>query len=242
MSAGTMPAATATHSRHVVFDVVGTCVSFDAFYHRIDEVIGVRLLECNINAAHFGYTWMTAAELEFTFLSISEHNQRYKDVLRALFYRTLGMIGIRDPRGFATDDERDTCVDAYSQLDLRDGCRECLQMLRDRGFTVWCLTTGDVDRVKGYFDRAEIDMPRENIISCDTKGMAKPSLAVYRSVLDKLQKGESPYFAGAHLWDVSAAVRAGFKGAYCLAYESDIVTGRYGAEMTVVAETLPKLA
>jgi 2-haloacid dehalogenase len=92
-----------TGQKHVVFDVVGTCVSFDAFYNGIDKVIGNRLLARNITARSFGFTWMTAAELEFTFLSISERYKPYKEVMSALFFRTLYMMGVEDPRGFATE-------------------------------------------------------------------------------------------------------------------------------------------
>lgn len=46
-------------AKHVVFDIVGTLVSFDAFYDRIDEVIGEKLRSNGISPQLFGYTWMT---------------------------------------------------------------------------------------------------------------------------------------------------------------------------------------
>jgi hypothetical protein len=49
---------------------------------------------------------MTGAELEFTLLSISERYKPYKEIMSALFYRTLSMIGVEDPRAFATNVER----------------------------------------------------------------------------------------------------------------------------------------
>lgn len=45
--------------KNVVFDIVGTLVSFDAFYNRIDEVIGEKLKSQAIPSKLFGYTWMT---------------------------------------------------------------------------------------------------------------------------------------------------------------------------------------
>ena len=128
--------------KHVVFDVVGTCVSFDAYYERIDSVLGAKLRHHYVTPQHFGYTWQTAAELEFTFLSISESYKPYKDILRGLFYRTLCLCGIADPRAIATEEEREQCIEGYSALQLRPGCRETFQLLRDNGFTVWCFTTG----------------------------------------------------------------------------------------------------
>ena len=163
--------------KHIVFDVVGTLVSFTAFYNRIDEIIGAQLRGAGIPPSLFGYTWMTTAELEFTFLSMSSRHASYKDVMKAVFYRTLWMSVTQSPRTFATEDERDKCQEGYAMLKLREGAKECIEVLRGEGFNVWCLTTADVDRVRGYFERDGVDMP--TIVSCDEKGVAKPSLGVY---------------------------------------------------------------
>lgn len=228
--------------KHVVFDVVGTCVSFDAFYARIASVIGPKLLAKNITPRFFGFSWMTAAELEFTFLSISERYKPYKEVITALFYRTLYMAGIEDPRSFATDAERDQCVQGYSELELRSGTRECFAKLRDAGFTVWCLTTGDTRRVRGYFERAGVVMPLENFISCDSVGVAKPALAAYQPALERLALEDVKWFAAAHMWDVSAAVKVGFRGAYCTVYEKESCEEIFDTQMEVVADSLPEMA
>ncbi|CAL5870231.1 uncharacterized protein PFLUO_LOCUS4466 [Penicillium psychrofluorescens] len=228
--------------KHVVFDVVGTCVSFDAFYNCIDRVIGDKLLAKNITARSFGFTWMTAAELEFTFLSISERYRPYKDVITALFFRTLYMVGVESPRTFATEAERDQCVQGYSELELRPGTSDCFAILRNAGFTVWCLTTGDTKRVRGYFERAGVDMPLENFISCDTQGVAKPALAAYRPALAKFAPDDVKWFAAAHMWDVSAAVKVGFRGAYCTIYEQESCEEIFDTKMEVLEETLPLMA
>lgn len=228
--------------KHVVFDVVGTCVSFDAFYACIDRVIGDRLRAHGITAQAFGYSWMTAAELEFTFLSISERYRPYKGVLQALFFRTLYMAGVQSPRVFATDAERDQCVQGYSELELRPGTKECFSALRNAGFTVWCLTTGDTSRVHGYFERAGVEMPLENFISCDSQGVAKPALAAYRPALARFAPEDSKWFAAAHMWDVSAAVKVGFRGAYCTIYEQDPCEEIFDEKMEVVADTLAHMA
>lgn len=128
-------------AKHVVFDIVGTLVCFDAFYNRINEVIGEKLRSHGIPAQLFGFAWMTQAELEFTFLSISSRHTSYKDVMKAMFYRTLWMSGIQEPRQFATDEERDRCQAGYSLLGPREGAKECIETLRSNGFSVWCLTT-----------------------------------------------------------------------------------------------------
>lgn len=227
-------------AKHVVFDVVGTLVSFTAFYDRIEQVIGDKLLAEGIKPSLFGYTWMTTAELEFTFLSISSRHTTYNEVMKAMFYRVLWISGITHPRSFATDEERDRCQEGYSMLTLREGARECISILHDAGFKVWCLTTANPERVRGYFERGGMAMPP--IVSCDEKGVAKPQLAAYMSVIEKFGKDELKWFAACHAWDVSAARVAGFKGAYCSAYEQEPCWEIFGGEMEVVEDTLVGMA
>ncbi|KAJ5662637.1 2-haloalkanoic acid dehalogenase [Penicillium maclennaniae] len=231
-----------TGRKHVVFDVVGTCVSFDAFYDTINRVIGDRLTANNITAPFFGFSWMTAAELEFTFLSVSARHKPYKQVLESLFYRTLHMAGIAAPREIATEAERNQCVQGYPELQLRPGTEKCFDILRKGGFTVWCLTTGDIERVQGYFERGCVDMPSDNIISCDTHGLAKPALTAYKPTFDRFAPEDDKWFAAGHMWDVTAATKAGFRGAYCTVYEKESCSEIFDEMMDVTAETLPEMA
>ena len=226
-------------SKHVVFDVVGTCVSFSAYYERIESVLGSQLRQHTITAQHFGFTWQTAAELEFTFLSISGSYKPYKDVLRGIFYRTLSLCGVAEPRNIATDEQREQCIDGYSSLELRPGCEEAFRYLRDNGFTVWCFTTGDIQRVKGYFERAGVDMPLENIVSCDSAGVAKPALPAYESVYKRFSEDDVKWFAAAHLWDVAAATKVGFRGAWSAVYEKEACLDVFSdAKLEILADSL----
>jgi 2-haloacid dehalogenase len=228
--------------KHVVFDIVGTLVSFDAYFSHINQTIGPKLLSHTITAQTFGYTWMTAAELEFTFLSISSRHRQYTPVLSAVFFRTLFMLGVPSPRSEFTEAERDACIAGYSLLELRPGVGECLETLRAGGLTVWALTTGDPTRVLGYFANGGIEFPRENFITCDTSGVAKPALESYKPALEKFGAEDQKWFAAAHMWDVSAAVKAGFMGAYCTIYERDACESIFSEKMEVVADDLVTMA
>ncbi|RDW68988.1 uncharacterized protein DSM5745_08748 [Aspergillus mulundensis] len=231
-------------SKNVVFDVVGTLVSYDHLFAAIDTQLGPRLREHNIKPSLLGYTWIEVAEREYTYLSMSGKYTVFADVFRALFYRMLWMAGIKEPREFATDSDLEYIMKEYAGLKLRPGAKECVQKLRDAGFRVWCFTAGDVKRVSGYFENEGVEMPASDLISCDAAGLGKPDLAAYRPLLGQLvgeNGGRVPWFAAGHMWDVSAARRAGFKGAYTSIWEKEPLTELFG-EMDVIDETLPGMA
>ncbi|KAI9054511.1 hypothetical protein LZ554_001668 [Drepanopeziza brunnea f. sp. 'monogermtubi'] len=263
--------------KHLVLDIVGTCVSFSAFYAQIATTLGARLLTYNISPAHFGYTWKEAAELEFYLLLQSQSQSQseserggggvvvpYPRVLAAVFARTLIMAGVpaalvrAETGAFASTHDRDVCVRAYTEgLELREGCREMVERLRAEGWCVWCLTSGEKGRVRGYFEKGGLVMEEERIVSCEElaakmegegKGergglLYKPCLAAYRAVLALFAEEDEKWFGAAHMWDVSAAVKAGFRGAYCSIYDQDPCAEIFDTEtMDVMAETLPEMA
>ncbi|KAI4731204.1 2-haloalkanoic acid dehalogenase [Aureobasidium sp. EXF-10728] len=228
--------------KHVVFDVVGTLVSYDAFFASIETVLGPRLLAQNLSPKLFGFAWLESSEREFTYLSISSRHKPYKTVFSAMFYRILWMSGIASPREFATDAERDEMVASYSTLRLRDGVQETFDLLRENGFEVWCLTTGDQERVLGYFGNAGVRFPQERFRSCDSSGVAKPALEAYRPLYYGFGAEDEKWFAAAHYWDVSAAKIVGFKGAYCSVYEKEDCKELFDVDMDVMADTLPEMA
>lgn len=188
-----------TPKKHVVFDVVGTCVGYQAFFDGVEKTIGSQLVAAGLSSQLFAFAWMESAEREFTYLSVSERYVPYLTVMKSLFYRILWMAGVKNPREFATDEQRDIMMKSYSDLTPREGLKETIELFRSSGFTVWCLTTGDITRVRGYFQKAGIDMPMENFLSCDTKGVAKPALAAYEPALSSLGKDDTKWFAAAHM-------------------------------------------
>ncbi|KAL2836922.1 HAD-like domain-containing protein [Aspergillus pseudoustus] len=231
-------------SKNVVFDVVGTLISYEALFDAIDTRLGARLRAEGIKPSLLGYTWIEVAEREYTYLSISGTYKPFATVFRALFHRMLWMAGIAEPRAFASESDLEFIMAEYAGLKLRPGAAECVQKLRNAGFTVWCFTAGDLERVGGYFAREGVAMPKENLLSCDDRGIGKPDPEAYKPLLEKLVSengGLTPWFAAGHMWDVSAARRAGFRGAYSAIWEKEPLTELFG-EMDVIDETLPGMA
>jgi 2-haloacid dehalogenase len=189
----------------------GTCVSYDNYLDTIESRLGERMRAHNVGTKLFGYTLIEATEREYTYLSLSGKYVVFMDIFRSIFYRTLWLAGIEEPRKFATDEDLDIIVRSYWNLKPREGLRECFAKLRAAGFTVWALTAGDTARVAGYFSTAGIDLPADNFVSCDTIGKGKPAPECYKFIMDKFPKENlEAWFAAAHMWDSSAARRNGY--------------------------------
>lgn len=134
----------------------------------------------------------------------------YERTFRAIFHRMLWKAGVPEPQDFASEEDLEAITKGYNDMKFRPGAKECIQKLRDAGFTVWCFTMGGLERVGGYFKQAEVELPAENLLSCDSSGIGKPDPEAYRPLLKKLSfDGSRPWFAAAHMWDVGAARRTG---------------------------------
>lgn len=136
-------------SKTVVFDVVGTCVGYEAYFDAISHRLGTKLIAEGIKPQLLGFAWIEAAEREYTYLSISGRYVTFQDVFQTLFYRMLWMAGIEEPRKFATDEDNEYISQEYTKLQPRPGLKECFEKLRGAGFTVKALTAGDRRRVLG---------------------------------------------------------------------------------------------
>jgi 2-haloacid dehalogenase len=153
---------------------------------------------------------MEAGEKECTYLSVSTTYVKFVDVFRSIFYRTLRQIGIKDPRSFASDEDREFLLAAYRSLKARPGLATCFSKLREAGFKVWCFTSGDTERVSGYLAAGGVDFPSDNFVSCDTFRISKPAPTAYQYILDKFPtENREVWFAAAHMWDAAAARRNG---------------------------------
>lgn len=195
--------------KHVVFDIVGTCVHYDSIVSALDARLGDRLRAQCITPGHLVNTWIETAEREYTYLSISGRYATFDACFKSLFYRVLWLAGIEEPRKFASDEDLGHVFEGYSALAPREGTAECFRILREGGFTVWGFTMGDKERVGGYFARGGVDFQSENLISCDGLGFGKPHPEAYKHVLQRFGSEEA-WFAAAHMWDASSAKSTGY--------------------------------
>ena len=161
-------------NKNVVFDVVGTLVSYDTLIEALDTRLGARLREEGVKPSLLTNTWIELAEREYTYLSMSGKYVSFNECMAKLFYRVLYLAEIPNPRKFATDEDVRSLMDAYNRLTMRPDAAVCIGKLRRAGFTVWGLTAANLDGVAGLFKQAGVEMPKENLLSCDQSGVGKP--------------------------------------------------------------------
>ncbi|KAH3663406.1 hypothetical protein OGAPHI_005396 [Ogataea philodendri] len=213
----------------VVFDIIGTCIGYDVMLDAIETRLGSKLKAYNIGTKVFFDAWGTACERDFSYLSQIGNYQPTKKILKATFYRALHHAGIPDPMGLVPDEDLEYLSEQWLKLKARPELSKMWNLLRQEGFTIWCLTDGDKDRVKGYFNNSSIEMPDENIVSCDSLKIGKPTPEVYKFMLNKIPgKGKDAWFAAAHMWDCCAAKKAGFQTAWTNVYEKFPCTDIFG--------------
>lgn len=207
----------AAANKNVVFDVVGTLVGYEKLFEAIDARLGDRLRAQGVKPILLGYTWIEVAEREYTYLSMSGKYVSYAEVFEKIFWRMLWYVvpsictdqeltmhrkaGIEQARDFAGSEDLAYIMEhGYKQLTLRPGAKECIEKLRNAGFTVRAFTMGDLKRVGAYFASAGVEMPSEHLQSCDTSEVGKPDPVAYKPLLERLtQEGGTPWFAAAHM-------------------------------------------
>ncbi len=229
--------------KHIVFDVVGTLVSHEHFYDVISTRLGPALAPYNISGRLLGYAWLETAEREYTYLSLSGRYVPFAKVFQAIFFRVLHFAGVPEPRSIASDEDVEFFILEYRNCTVRPGARECIDRLKESGWTVWAFTSGDRERVRGYFQKGAIAIDNEHTITCDDVGAGKPELKAYEGLKEHIgiDTEERLWFAAAHGWDVGAAGRAGFKTAYCTVLEKEPLEDVFG-KTDVVAVSLVDLA
>jgi 2-haloacid dehalogenase len=223
----------------IVFDIIGTCIGYDVMIDAITHKIGNKLNKFNCNPELFFNAWGTACERDFAYLSQIGHYHPTRKILKSIFFRTLYQAGIDEPKDVVSEEDLEYLCDEWLKLTCRPELPALWKMLRENGFTIWCLTDGDAERVKGYFKNSNLTMPDENIVSCDSLGIGKPTPEVYTYMLDKLpNKGKDAWFGAAHMWDCCAAKKAGFRTAWTNVYEKYPCEDIFGSPDIIAGDLL----
>ncbi|WWC87049.1 haloacid dehalogenase, type II [Kwoniella dendrophila CBS 6074] len=229
----------------VVFDVVGTCFSYDNGAEAVQARLGDKLKKYGIPSKLLFYAWVCGTERDYSYLSQIKQYKPFFEILSNTLKRVLFQAGIpaEDLEGdnFFTKEDVEYIRSEYLKLKARPGLKEMMKTLRDGGFEVWCCSDANIERVKGYFDHAGVEMPLDHILSADSVNAGKPEPAVYKYAREKAgsdQQGEVSVFAASHAWDCAAAKSAGFLTAYTTTYELDECVEIFGKSDLVAPDLI----
>ncbi|ORY24895.1 haloacid dehalogenase [Naematelia encephala] len=217
----------------VVFDVVGTCFSYDTGAEALQTRLGPKLESFGIPSKLLFYAWVCGTERDYSYLSQIKQYKPFFQILSSTLKRVLFQAGVPESAldDFYTQEDVDYIMDEYKKLRPRPGLGEMMNTLRGGGFEIWCCSDANPDRIKGYFDGAGVEMPVDHILSADMVKAGKPEAAVYKFAREKAgsdKDGEVSVFAASHAWDVAAARSAGFLTAYTTTYELDECVDVFG--------------
>lgn len=160
-------------------------VTYDNGRDALKTRLGPKLEKAGISPQLLMYSWITSTERDYTYLSLIHQYKQFIEIMRHSFTRLLYQAGVPDPESVCSEEDMEYILAEYKELRPREGLAEMIDILRKGGFEVYCCTDANVDRVKGYFDRAGIEMPTERILSADEVGVGKPEAAVYKFAMEK---------------------------------------------------------
>jgi 2-haloacid dehalogenase len=220
------------------FDVIGTCFHFD----RPIAVIESRLFPPDAKSLFF--SWFYAAQRDFTYLSLCASYVPIASVLNSTFRRACMTVGVDG--ALVTDEVVVEVMNAFKNMEPREGLKLCFDGLRETGFDVYAVTNGSIPVSLAYYHNSGIELDEEHLLSCDTIQVAKPDPKVYSTVSARLDKlgarndDGQKWFVAAHAWDLIAARKAGFKTAYLDFEEHDPCTSIFG-EFDLYAKSMGEL-
>lgn len=186
-------------------DVVGTCFSYDNGAKGIEERLGAKLAKYGLTSKVVMYSVVCGTERDYSYLSQIGQYMQFHTIFFGIFRRVLFQLGV-PPEDlddeFLSKDDIDHIYKRYMQLTPRPGLTEMFDILREGGFDVWACSDASVERVRGYFKCANVQIADDHIISADVVGKGKPEAAVYKLAREKVgadKEGEVAIFAGTYL-------------------------------------------
>lgn len=221
----------------IVFDIVGTLISYKNCIVEIDKQLGDKFTKDGIDSSLFFYFWLAGAERDYSYLSQSKNYQPFAKIMEYTFYRSLFFAGVKKPRDYCTQEQvNDIIYTGFYNLRAREETKEALTLLREYGFTTYCLTDASAERVLNYFKASDIEMSAENLISCDSLGAGKPEAIVYETMSAKLSEkdDDDKWFFAAHMWDSCAARQGNFRTAWSDVHELEHVSRSLELQMSLV--------
>jgi 2-haloacid dehalogenase len=185
----------------ILLDVYDTLLDMSPVKRRINELLDTRQ----------GYRIWFEVFMEYCFVDncIDRFND-FPSIAKAALQMTGKMIDTK-----VSDEDAESMLNLLKQLPIRQGVQKGLSSLNDQGIRVAALTNSSEDIVRERMERTGLISYFEQVLSAEHVKKYKPSLAVYRWALKKVDlPADQVMMVSTHGWDLAGAHNAGMKTAY----------------------------
>jgi len=107
-------------------------------------------------------------------------------------------------------------METLNYLDLNHGGKKSCQLLKQHGWTLYCLTNGSEEDAQALLERRRLIYLFDGILTCNKVRRFKPHSAVYKMLeTDVLGSGpKGKWLISSHAYDVAGAIACGFDGIF----------------------------
>jgi len=258
----------------VCFDALGTCFSVDVLVEAMDELLGERLREAGSGARMTVMDWFHSAQRDYTYLSIiSPPPPPISQILTLTLPRSIYYALNSPPSLHESLPDLSPIISKLTALTPSPTLVEALNLLKypsssstganNSSNKILIITNGSKSTTEGYVKSAGLEGLVDDVRSCDEVGLAKPFAGVYEGAMEACEgveksqggrgKGER-WFVAAHMWDVAAARKVGFKTGIVMAEQPPLGQTQdgknqldswydlYGGKPDVIGSTLLEVA
>lgn len=177
----------------VAFDVVETLISLEPLRRRFVEIgLPASTLE----------RWFDRMLRDGMALTLAGDYAPFPEVARA----ALRVVG----GGRLSDDDVAHVLDGFATLPAQPDAEQAMQVLRDSGVSVVCLSNGARDATEAFLERSGLGRFVEQVISVADVRMWKPPRAVYEHALARIGRpADEVALVAVHAFDCHGAHAAG---------------------------------
>lgn len=140
-----------------------------------------------------------------------------------------------------TDDEIEEVLSVYHELDVFGDVRDGLEIIRDAGYEIHILSSGDPELLDSLVDHTDLTDVITSVISADEIQVYKPERELYEYAADQIGVPLGNLVHVTASWsDVNGALNAGIQGVWL--NRKDRTWEQYGREPTLIIENFHELA
>jgi 2-haloacid dehalogenase len=140
-----------------------------------------------------------------------------------------------------TDDEIEEVLSVYHELDVFGDVRDGLEIIRDAGYEIHILSSGDPELLDSLIDHTDLTDVITSVISADEIQVYKPERELYEYAADQIGVPLGNLVHVTASWsDVNGALNAGIQGVWL--NRKDRTWEQYGREPTLIIENFHELA